>query len=60
MKIRDYWRVFVRKIDDLFVWLVYKNFKKEVKWEIKIVEMEFVQEQIKNNLNNSNCFWKII
>lgn len=42
MKIRDYWRVFVRKIDDLFVWLVYKNFKKEVKWEIKIVEMEFV------------------
>ena len=60
MKTRDYWRALARKTDDLLAWSAYKNFKKEVKWEIKIAEMEFVQEQIKNNLNNSNCLWKTI
>ena len=33
MKTRDYWRALARKTDNL--------------WEIKIAEMEFVQEQIK-------------
>ena len=60
MKTRDYWRALARKTDDLFLWSAYKNFKKEVKREIKIAEMEFVQEQIKNNLNNGNCLWKTI
>ena len=60
MKTRDYWRALARKTDDLLAWSAYKNFKKEVKREIKIAEMEFVQEQIKNNLNNSNCLWKTI
>ena len=44
----------------MLAWSAYKNFKKEFKREIKIAEMEFVQEQIKNNLNNSNCLWKTI
>ena len=60
MKTRDYWRALARKTDDFLAWSAYKNFKKEVKREIKIAQMEFVQEQIKNNLNNSNCLWKTI
>lgn len=37
-----------------------QKFKKEIKREIKTTEMDFVHEQIKHNLNNSNCLWKII
>lgn len=37
-----------------------QKFKKEIKRKIKTTEMDFVHEQIKNNLNNSNCLWKTI
>ena len=49
MRTRDYWRALARKTDDLLAWSAYKNFKKEVKREMKIAEMEFVHEQITKN-----------
>ena len=60
MKTRNYWRDLAKKTNDHLAWTAYKNFKREVKREIKIAEMEFVHEQIKNNANNSNCLWKTI
>lgn len=60
MGTRDYWRALARNTDDSLAGSAYKNFKNEAKREIKIGRMEFVHEQITNNLNNSNCLWKTI
>ena len=48
MRTREHWR----KIAD-------RNFKREVKLEIRIEEREYVMKQIQNNTNNY-CIWKSI
>jgi hypothetical protein len=41
-------------------WSAYRNFRGEVKHEIKLAEREFVLNQIKKDPGNSNNIWKSI
>lgn len=52
MKTRDYWRWEARKSKDPMTWSAYRNFRQEVKKEIKVAEREFFAEQIQKNRNN--------
>ena len=60
MKTRDCWRRKAKKTNDPLAWNAYKNFRREVKNEIKLAEREFVADQIQSNPNNSNSIWKAI
>ena len=44
MKTRDYWRRKAKKTNDPLAWSAYKNFRREVKREIRIAEREFVTD----------------
>ena len=60
MKVRDQWWKVARRTNDTLAWSEYKNFKHAVKREIKLAEQKFVNQQIKDNPNNTNCMWKAI
>ena len=68
MKTRDYWRKLARKTNDpldnnnnnKLVWAGYKNFKREVRRELRFAEQEYAETQIRNNSNNMGCIWKTI
>ena len=60
MKTRDLWRKKAKKTNDLLAWSAYKNFKREVKREIRLAEKELVADQIQSNPNDSNIIWKAI
>ena len=47
--IRDYWRKKAKKTNDPLARSAYKNFKREVRHEIRFAEKEFVADQIQNN-----------
>ena len=53
MKTRDYWRNLARKTNDRLAWAGYKNFKREVRRELRFAEQEYVETQIRNNPNKS-------
>lgn len=42
MKFRDWWRKIVRRIGKFDVWIIYKNFRNDVKRKIRLVECVFV------------------
>ena len=48
------------KSNDPLDWAAYKNFKREVKRELRLAEREHVENQIRNNPNNPRCVWKTI
>ena len=58
MKTRDSWRKLARKTNDPLAWAAYKNFKREVKRELRFAEQEYVELQIRNNPSNTGCIWK--
>ena len=60
MKMRDKWRKFARKTNDPLAWARYKNYKREVKHELRLAEREYVEQQIRNNPKNTSCIWKTI
>lgn len=60
METRDHWKNMARKSNDPLAWSAYRNFKREVKRELKIAEIVYVHEQLQNNPNNNNCLWKTI
>jgi len=60
MSTRDYWRKIARKTNDPLAWAAYKNFKQEVKRDLRLAEREHVENQIRNNPNNPRCVWKTI
>ena len=60
MKTRDKWRKLARKTNDPLAWSGYKNFKREVKRELRLAEQEYVTSEIQNNPNNIGSLWKII
>ena len=60
MKVRDQWRKVARRTNDTLAWSEYKSFKRAVKREIKLAEWKFINQQIKDNPNNTNCMWKTI
>ena len=43
---RDYWQWLARQTNDPAIWSGYRNFKGEVKREIRLSQREFVEEQI--------------
>ena len=49
MRTRDYWQRLARQINDPASWSGYRNFKREVKREIRLAQREFVEEQLKQN-----------
>ena len=46
--------------DCRLAWVGYKNFKREVRRELKFAEQEYAETQIRNNSNNMGCIWKTI
>ena len=60
MKTRDHWRKLARKTNDPLAWDGYKNFKREVKRELRLAEHEYAETLIRNNPNNTGCVWKTI
>ena len=49
IRTKDYWRKIARKSNDPLDWAAYKNFKREVKRELRLAEREHVENQIRNN-----------
>ena len=60
MKTRDHWRKLARQTNDTLAWAAYRNFKKEVRREIRLAEQEHVTDQIMSNPNNKRSIWKTI
>ena len=60
IRTKDYWRKIARKSNDPLDWAAYKNFKREVKRELRLTQREHVENQIRNNPNNPRCVWKTI
>ena len=58
MRIRDNWKKIAKKSKNSYAWLQYKICCREVKREIRLAEREYVNQQIQNNKNNTNCIWK--
>ena len=57
---RDYWQWLARQTNDPAIWSGYRNFKREVKREIRFAQRELVEEQIKQNPNDVGNIWKTI
>ena len=60
MKTRDQWKKRAKETNDPNAWATYKNFKHEVRNEIRTAEREFINNQIQKNPNNTNNIWKAI
>ena len=61
MRARDKWKKLAHRSNDPLAWAGFRNYKREVKREIRIAEREFVRDQIANNQNNSSGnLWKTI
>ena len=61
MRTRDKWKKLAHRSNDPLAWAGFRNYKREVKREIRIAEREFVRDQIANNQNNSSGnSWKTI
>ena len=56
MRTRDEWKRTFKRTKDPYA---YKRFSREVKYEIRMAEREFIARQINNN-NNTNSLWKSI
>ena len=59
MRTRDKWKRTFKRTKDPYAWSPYKNFSREVKYEIRMAEREFIARQI-NNKNNTNRLWRSI
>ena len=60
VRTRDKWKKEYKKTKDPLAWLAYKNYCREVKYEIRMAEKEFFMDQVLNNRNNTNSLWKAI
>ena len=60
MKARDHWQKLARRTNDPAVWSGYKNFRNEVKRELRLAQKAFVEGQIRQNVNDTNTMWKTI
>ena len=60
MRTRGNWKKIAKKIKGSNAWLQYKICCREVKREIRLAEREYVNQQIQNNKNNTNCVCKSI
>ena len=49
-----------RRTNDPAIWSGYRNFRREVKWELRLAQKTFVEDQIRQNANDTNTMWKTI
>ena len=54
IRTRDFWRKIARKANDPLAWAAYRNFKREVKRDLRLAEREQVENRIRNNPNKEN------
>ncbi|PFX12931.1 putative RNA-directed DNA polymerase from transposon BS [Stylophora pistillata] len=60
MRTRDHWQKLARRTNDPALWSGYKNFRNEVKQELRLALKTFVEDQISQNANDTNTMWKTI
>lgn len=60
MATRDGWKRKFKQTKDPLAWSSYKSYCRQVKWKIRLAEKEFMEQQIKENGNNTNMMWKVI
>jgi len=60
MRTRDHWQKLATQTNDPAMWSGYRNFKREVRRELRLAEREFIEEQIRRNSNNVGSIWKTI
>ena len=57
---RDQRRKLARQTNDILTWAAYRNFKREVKREVRLAEHDYVTTQIMGNPNDKRYIWKTI
>ena len=60
MTTRDGWKRNFKQTKDPLAWSSYKSYCWQVKRKIRLAEKEFMEQQMKENQNNSNTMWKVI
>lgn len=62
MRSRDHWQRLARETNDPAMWSGYRNFmlRREAKREIRLVQREFVEQQIRQNPDKTRSIWKTI
>ena len=60
MKTRDKWQKLAKQTNDSAAWSAYRNYKHEVRQELRIAQKAYVEDQIKQNPNDANTTWKMI
>ena len=60
MQTRDEWRRLAEKTNNSNAWSTYRLLKRQVKYELREAEKEYVTKQIKENPNDSGRLWKVI
>ena len=60
MATRDGWKRKFKQTKDPLAWSSYKSYCRQVKRKIRLAEKEFMEQQIKENRNNTNTMWKVI
>ena len=54
------WKRKFKQTKDPLAWSSYKSYCRQVKRKIRLAEKEFMEQQIKENRNNTNTMWKVI
>jgi hypothetical protein len=60
IKTRDRWRKLARKTGDPAAWSAYRNCKRDVKRELRMVQGSFVEQEIRKNTKDTGNMWKVI
>ena len=60
MQTRDEWRRLAEKTNNSNAWSTYRLLKRQVKYELREAEKEYVTKQIKEDPNDSGRLWKVI
>ena len=60
MRTLDNWHERAIMTKDQLHWNTYHFFCQEVKWEIRLAEIEHVCTELENSNGNSNSIWKVL
>ena len=57
---RDLAHRIARKTHNPRDWLIFRNIKRQVKFDLQLAESDFIKNEIQTNRNDSNSLWKTI
>jgi hypothetical protein len=60
MKTQDKWQKLAKQTNDPVAWSAYRNYKHEVRRELRLAQKAYVEDQIQQNPNDVNTAWKTI